>query len=747
MNIYSRLIGAAATLAVLSGLTPQLLAQNADVLDEIIVTAQKKEQNLQDVPVSVGVLRGESLDVVTSGGEDILALSARIPSVYAESSFGRTFPRFYIRGLGNTDFDLNANNPVSFVYDGVVLENPVLKGFPIFDLDRVEALRGPQGTLFGRNTPAGTIKFESVKPSSEFGGYGRLSLANFGSLDAEGAVGGALNDSDTLSARLSLLFQTRDDYVDNTFDGPIDAFEEYRELAGRLQFLYEPTADFSALLNIHARDLDGGSRVFRANVINPGTGGIVAGTDRERAAQDGIQYLDVRNEGVSLTMDYNVGSGVLTSITAAERVYVDARGDVDGGFGAAFLGNDPAVTGPGFIPFPAESSDSVDDHLQLSQELRYAWSPVANVDATIGGYLFSENLELENVSYDSLAPGNPLNGLALQEQDTFSAAIFGSAEVAVTDLLTITAGLRLTTEQKDFTARRVIGPFGSGTLGPVTRNLDDTVVSGDFAANYALTDEASIYARYARGFRAPNVQGRIVFGDVVTVADTEIIDSIEAGYKSTFLDNRARLNATVFAFKTQDQQLTAVGGGGNFNQLLNADSVNGYGVELDGELNPITGLNLTAGYSYNNTEIDDADLEVGICGAPCTVLDPINAVTGNALINGNSLPQSPEHIANFTARYGVPINNGLGELFIFTDIAYRSEINFFLYESAEFNSDALTETGLRVGYVHGDGDWEVAAFGRNIFDEVALEGAVDFNNFTGFLNEPAIYGVEASKRF
>ena len=130
-------------------------------LDVITVTAEKRAEDVQKVPMSITTIDPEKLDVLKSGGDDIQFLSARVPSLLIESSFGRTFPRFYIRGLGNTDFDLNASQPVSLVYDDVVLENPILKGFPLFDIDQVEVLRGPQGTLFGRNTPAGVVKFDS----------------------------------------------------------------------------------------------------------------------------------------------------------------------------------------------------------------------------------------------------------------------------------------------------------------------------------------------------------------------------------------------------------------------------------------------------------------------------------------------------------------------------------------------------------------------------------------------------------
>ncbi len=710
-------------------------------VDEVIVTAQKREQSLQDVPLSVEVLQNEKLDVLSSGGEDILFLNARVPSLYAETSFGRAFPRFYIRGLGNTDFDLNANQPVSLVYDDVVLENPILKGFPVFDLDRVEVLRGPQGTLFGRNTPAGVVKFESAKPTQETEGYGRFSVARFGSIDAEGALSGGLIE-DKLAARASVLYQKRDDYVFNGAPNPAEEnFEEYEEFAGRLQFLATPNDNVTMLLNLHGRSLNGGSRVFRANVIQQGEGGFVDGFNRFVAAQDAPQNLGVDNFGAVFKVDVETDGGVFTSVSSYENVSIDARGDVDGGFGAVFA----QPSGPGFIPFDAESADNITGHGQYTQELRYNFDATDDLNITLGGFAFYENLELENISYSTLS-GSVQNGFAVQEQETTALAVFASGDWQATDKLTVSGGLRLSSEDKEFTASRLQGPFGSGTIGPIERDLSDTVLSGDFSLSYAVNDDVNVYGRYSRGFRAPNVQGRLVFGDVVTVADTETIDSFETGVKTKFFDGRGTFNVTGFYFETQDQQLTAVGGGGNFNQLLNAESVVGYGVEVDASLSPFKGMEMTAGFSLNDTEIQDEDLEVGVCGSNCTVLDPINTATGNALINGNSLPQAPRFIANATIRYGIPIEEN-GELFIYADLAHRSKVNFFLYESVEFSSDNLTEVGLRGGYVHNDGEIEIAGFARNLFSEAALEGAVDFNNLTGFINEPTIYGVEVTKRF
>ena len=190
------------------------------LMEEVVVTARKREQPAFEVPLSLSTIQEGKSAVLRSSGMDLRFLSNRVPSLHMESSYGRVFPRFYIRGLGNTDFDLNASQPVSVVYDGIVLENALLKGYPAFDLDRIEVLRGPQGSLFGRNTPAGIVKLESARPTEEPEGFGRLGYGRFNSATFEGAVSGPLG-SPELTARLSVLAQRRGDWVDNEHDGPM----------------------------------------------------------------------------------------------------------------------------------------------------------------------------------------------------------------------------------------------------------------------------------------------------------------------------------------------------------------------------------------------------------------------------------------------------------------------------------------------------------------------------------------------
>ena len=216
------------TAAALGAAAP-LAAQDAETggdvqageLPTIIVTANRREENLQDVPVSAAILNEGRVDAVFSAGADATALAGTAPGLNVESSNGRVAPRFYIRGLGNTDFDLAASQPVSVIMDEVVLENVTLKSFPIFDVERVEVLRGPQGTLFGRNTPAGIVKIDTKKPTQEADIQVGLSYGSFDSVTFNGAVGGAIVD-DVLAFRVASQFQRRGDWISNGFTGEED---------------------------------------------------------------------------------------------------------------------------------------------------------------------------------------------------------------------------------------------------------------------------------------------------------------------------------------------------------------------------------------------------------------------------------------------------------------------------------------------------------------------------------------------
>ncbi|MEO3866502.1 TonB-dependent receptor [Rheinheimera fenheensis] len=723
------------------GLSPVLMAQESDKgteakeqeLETITVTAQKRAQSIQEVPISIATLSGEKFDAIFSSGDDITALAIKVPGLYAETSNGRAAPRFYIRGLGNTDFDLAASQPVSIIMDEVVMENVILKSFPLFDVQQVEVIRGPQGTLFGRNTTAGIIKFDSVKPRQEFDAYVKTTAGTLGQFNLEGAVGGGLTDE--LSARVSLLSQHRSDWVNNSFTGESDAMGGYNERAGRVQFLYE-AADFDALLNVHSRNYDGTSSLFRANILSPGSDKLNDNYDRDTVSYDNptanSQSYDAW--GASLKLDFQLDGMTLTSISALERADGGGIGDIDGG----------TPDGPGVIPFQAVTEDQLKDLEQYTQEIRLASDTSDALSWQVGGFYFDSTFGVNSI--------DGFFGATEVFHGNTSWALFGQTSYNINDKLDVTGGIRYTDDVKTFSVGNqnvdgfalVIGAAQIQQYDPI--KVSDDQISWELSANYRLTDKTSLFARVADGFRAQSIQGRdVAFEAPPSVAESETILSWEVGAKSDLLNNTLRLNAALFYYTIDDIQLSAIGGETQGNQLINADKGVGYGFEFDFDYRVLPNLSVGGGFSYNNTELQDDTLTVAPCGSGmCTVLDPRNA-QNLALIDGNPFPQAPETILTLNGRYDFPIESG--EIYIYGDYQIQGKTNLFLYESAEFKSNNNYEAGLRVAYINYDNNYEVGVFGRNITDQDNLKGAIDFNNLTGFVNEPRTFGVDFKINF
>ncbi|MDC1346722.1 TonB-dependent receptor [Glaciecola sp.] len=730
-------------------------------LETITVTAQKRSQSLQEVPISIATLNGERFASLFSGGDDILALATRVPGLYAESSNGRVAPRFYMRGLGNTDFDLAASQPVSIVMDNVVMENVVLKSFPLFDIDQVEVIRGPQGTLFGRNTTAGIVKFDSVKPTDSFDAYFKLGMGSFGTQNAEAAIGGGLTDN--VAARLSVFSQTRDDYIDNAFSGQNDAFGGFDEKAYRLQVLFTPSEDLSVLVNVHGRDLDGTASVFRANALTRGSNDLNANFDRESVYYDanllgnGFDNNPQAYEGLggSINVEYNMGDVSFTSITSLETAEGFSLGDVDGGVSAdpaADINGDGTLetSYPGFIPFSAVTQDLLNDLEQFTQEIRWASDNEGAYNWQAGAYFFDSSFSVTSI--DGFFGASEV----FHENTTW--AVFGQSTYELNDKLTVTGGLRYTHDEKSLVVgdqnvdgfALVIGAASVQDYAPL--NVDDGKLSYEVSANYKVDNSTSVFARYANGFRAQTIQARdVAFEGAPSVADAETINSVEVGFKSDLLDDTLRLNAAAFYYVIDDIQFSAIGGGANNTALVNADKGTGLGYEIDAQYLATDELTLTAGFSYNKTEIKDSTLSVFPCGANatfagnCTVNDALTP-DNRALVNGNPFPQAPETIFNFTARYTIPAGDD-GEFYVFTDWAFQGKTNIFLYDSVEFTTDDNFEGGLRIGYENFANDYSIALFGRNITDEENLRGGIDFNNLTSIVNEPRVIGVEFKASF
>ncbi|NIP19482.1 MAG: TonB-dependent receptor [Xanthomonadales bacterium] len=546
-------------------------AQGQDlILEEVFVTAQKREQTLEDVPLAVSTVSGETVNDYIGGAYDIRALAARVPGLNIETSNGRTQPRFYLRGLGNIDFDVNANQPVAMVFDEIYLENNTLRSVPLFDLERVEVLKGPQGSLFGRNTNAGAIAITSVRPGEDRNAHIKLGYGSRNTFNLEGASN--FIRSDTFSIRAAFKYQERGEWIDNVWNGPGDDFGGFEETAWRFQFAWDPSDSFSALLKLHGFHQEGSDpNVFYANAIASGDSGVRAGFNPRVANHDSeVAMMQTDHVGLALNMQWEMDNGkTFTSVTGYDEVDNFQSADVDGGE----LSFNPAQIGdPGIQHwFSVATGDGLIDHSQFTQEFRLAGDS-EGFFYQVGFYYFDEDFDLLN--YDYLTPALS----ALVTQATESYALFGQSEFQLSDQLAFTVGARWTDDSKDL----AVGPYmPGGFVFPDTISVSDDFFDWDLALSYDKSEDWTWYGRIATGARGPVTLARFGF---TSKAKTETTESYEVGFKSTLADGRARWNSAFYMFQNDDHQLVATGGVGNTNQLLNARQVNGMGFETELDL-------------------------------------------------------------------------------------------------------------------------------------------------------------------
>ena len=720
-------------------------------LQEVIVTAERREERLLEVPVSTAVLSGESLAVLGSSGQDIRQLAFAVPSLNIESSNGRTFPRFYIRGYGNTDFTTFASQPVGLYYDDIVQENPALKGFPIFDQQDVEVLRGPQGTLFGRNAPAGVVKIESAKPQlHQFGGYATLSYGTYDTSNIEAVLNIPVGEA--WAFRASTQGQHRANWVDAPNNLPGNQhLEGYDDWAVRLQALFRPSDSFDALLNLHTRWLGGSARLFRANVMSEGSNALVPGFDPSKIYTDGYNGQSYTSIGSNLHLNWTFPSFTFQSITGYESIrHYLTIGDIDGGFGPGFFsGAPPSAWGPGFIPFPVETGGDVTNY-QLTQEFRLFSHTSGPLQGQGGLFFFYDHTT--SLGNDYVYNTLEVTDTTRSEQKNDAEAVFGSLEYAFSSAFKLRGGVRYTLDHKTFD---VPSSNLAGLPVPQHNSASADKFNWDLAPTYLVTPDTNLYARVATGFRAPSfgepTSGPPPLG--IQVASSEDNISYEIGIKTQSTDRRYSIAFDVYYYDVSHQQLTAVGGQSNQVKLINAQDTIGKGAELELHARPTNNLQLNLAASYNYTRIEDPTLAVGPCfnwnflpgGQACTELNPLNA-NGFALVNGNPLPQAPRWTGDFSLRYGIPMGPD-GELYLFSDMSYRSEMNFFLDRELEFTGPALFQLGARIGYTWNNNKFEVAAFCRNCTDQIRNIGGINFENFTGFINDPRIVGGQVMVRF
>lgn len=746
------LLGTACVVAASPAHAQGIAEDSGSNLGEIIVTAQKREENVQEVPISIAVMDSAKMDRVLGGGQDINALAAQVPGFYSSSSNGRLGPRFYVRGVGNTAFDANASQPVSMIFDDVVLENVSVRSFPLFDIQSVEFLRGPQGTLFGRNATAGAVKFTSVRPSEETTGHLDVSWGQWQTREVDMAIGGKL--AENLMARISFYHAGRDNWIDNLAVGQEqkNAIGGFGEVAGRLQLLWTPGEETSVLLNTGYHNLyNGNTSPFRAGQFQ--VGGDIIKIPRDKVALDAINYINKNIEQfyATATVDQGLGGGLtLTSITGYRTLLSNKNvGDVDGGalLGPIFPGNIPSLKANLGQNWSLITGDSISDHYQITQEARVAsdWDGPFNL---LGGiYFYQENITIDQVngtSFSNFAP--PINApapLAQQKQKSTSWAIFGSFDYAFSDATAVKLGVRYSKDKKRHSVFYYPGT-GAGTSfpnGPYITKTNDDAITGDLSLTHKITPDVNVYARVATGYKESAVLAR---ENLPTVAKPERIWNYEVGIKSELLNGLVRFNASAFYYTYKDYQAVLTGGVANNLRIFNLDNAVGKGFEIETEIAPSRYFRINLGAALSDTEIDD---KVTCISGGAALIDrgatPCPTNPAQIQVDGGSLP-GPRWTFNASLYAAQPVGNG--EIYFTTDWAYKGRsYSLSPVEPLENFNSPWTKGNASIGYKM-DAGFDVSVFVNNITNLYYAEGALNFFNYQGRtltaqVTDPRSWGV------
>ncbi|WOJ95161.1 TonB-dependent receptor [Congregibacter variabilis] len=824
-------------------LATQSLTVGAQVLEEVIVTAQKRAESLQDVPISVSAIQGEKIQ--DAGIPNMAALADYVPNLHIADAPVNT--NIYMRGVGSGN-NQGFEQSVGMYIDGVYMGRGRQYRAAFLDVERVEVLRGPQGTLFGRNTVAGAVNITtaSARAGDELEGQIMASAESFDGRIVEGFVGGGLTD--TLGARLAVKYRETDGFADNVFLGTPEGSIE--ELSYRLSLNWQPTDELNVnfkfsqsdyerigstttgkvFLNAAERDQFVPNRSAFANtaysIMDVFYPGYQEQTGREfevfkdngygRSREDGIgiginpDSSDNDLTNMVLNVDWQVGELTVTSVTGwSEYQYIDGA-DVD------------------WLPLQFISRDDDQTFEQFSQEIRIASPGGEFFDYVAGVYYDQSDLEFDrqvaiDTNFDGLfpeflsivTPGNPppsvlpqnllsaLTGGAYDmnqvsrnhnyQLDSDSLAVFAQGTFNFTDTLRLTVGLRYTEENKDVISTQFLSDQNSGLLNPSDSYFLHLIQANSFNAyaydfredrsTDALTpsfnlqwnvgDDSMLYASFSQGFKsggftaaddgnpgdltptafpcAPNPDFTVNLDACYDLSNPnddfefgdEEVDAFEIGGKHTLLDGGMTLNWALFYTEYTDLQ-TAIFEGLGF-VVKNAAGSEIFGLEVDALWQATDNLRLGANFAYLDASYSDFD------DGPCTAIQ-LDANPNCSVEQGNPLSGEPtlyasDYSASFFFDYIRPM--GDMELFVGGEVNYRDA-----FQSAGDNDpidliDDFTKANLRVGL--RSGDWEIMAYGRNIFDEEVFMQSYDTPVLAGshsrYMEESAVWGARLKYSF
>lgn len=693
-------------------------------LGTVRVTAQRVEEDLQDVPVAVTALDSEQIErrQVT----DILDLTAQVPNINIATNTGTaSAARIFLRGVGEDESRGAVDQAIGIYVDGVYIGRSVGSLFDVVDLESIEVLRGPQGTLYGRNTIGGAIKLNSVRPQFGNSGDVRLVVGNEGRLDIRGTANIQL--ADTLAIRGTILSRERDGFhrvvPNGALAGQGTEAGEQDILSGRISLYGEMGDDWSIFVAYDqtednsdpipdsvAPGFDADNDLF---TIEPLPGNTCSGpTDTQLGCFTGYDQ-SLTTKGLSVNVDGKLFGLDFSSITGYREL------------------EDDLTTRIGLVYQQATTQD------QFSQE--FTLSKTADNYTLLGGvYVFTEELDLQTVFAFPFSV----------KSETDSVAVFGQGSFDVTDQLTLTGGVRYTDESKDLDAAN-LAPFPpfNGFTRMETADFENT--SFTVGADYAITEGILGYAKYSTGFKSGGWSPDAFSGTAIFLpVDEETLDSIEAGIKADLFDNRVRINSAVFFNQYEGLQIGATVPGLGFTRF-NVDETEITGLEVEALWQVTSNFQLNGNLGLLDAEYTsltgDQARALSNNGAGCpTGTDVTDDAQAISCALGLDLKNAPEFKIGLGALYTQDI--GAGELIASADVSYEDE-SFSLVANSPPNAlidfDALVNA--RIKY-QADAGWSVALWGRNITDEEYYRAA-SAGSFTAYASEPGTYGVEVGFRF
>ena len=709
--VRHHLLHAAVVMAISAGAAQaQDAPQDSGKLDEITVTATRRAESLQDVPVAVSVLSGAQLEQANLNSLE--AISSRIPTLNFRANASNKDTSLFIRGVGTISTSPGVEPSVATVVDGVVFGRAGMGTLDLMDVERMEVLRGPQGTLFGKNASSGVVNVVSKKISSETEAMVDLGWFDGDEKRVRAGVSGEL--AGNVRGSLNLLYGEFPGVIRNLALGEDVGGYDRKGMRGKLELTPGDSIDVALIADWAEAD-DTGSRgpFTRANpAISAAITPILPGLDNDSVFTNLQERVQDTNYGVSAQVDWQLGEATLTSISAYRKWENTQFQDLDG-------------TNVVYNQITQNADKGIVDNEQLSQELRLASAKGGFVDYVAGLFYFNTTTDEEyrrdvtrcNGTLPNLANGlTPCaaprldNGIANYGTGLESWAVFGEATLNFSARLRGILGARYTNDDLSYYHGRVSSagavdiPGVRGNRTRVDGSNTETGTSGRVGLQFDLGDDAMVYATYSRGYKGPayNAFFNMQAFDEIPIAPEES-DSYEIGLKSTLLDDRLRLNLAAFDIKFDGYQanIADLVGGVVVTRLINAGEVSSKGFEADFEARLSTAFTLSGAVAYTDAAVEEFRCPPGNAG--CLSL------------NGAPLPFAPEWKAVVGGSYKVDV--GTLRLDIGADWTYQDDTQMQLSIATDTIQPAYDIINASIALSDPDGQWRLALLGKNLADE------------------------------